>query len=64
MNGYRHRLKKQRRSFLGEFRKKLQAAYEKEDYEKAKAALMAIKKELRLIKESAASGQKDGIRLL
>lgn len=43
-----------------EFRKKLQAAYEKEDYEKAKAAFMAIKKELRLINESAVSSMDEG----
>lgn len=44
----------------GEFRKKLQAAYEKEDYKKAKAALIAIKKELRLINESAVSSLEEG----
>jgi len=44
----------------GEFRRKLQAAYEKEDYEKAKAALIAIKKELRLINVSAVSSMEEG----
>lgn len=44
----------------GEFRKKLQAAYEKEDYTEAKAALVAIKKELRLINESAVSSLEEG----
>lgn len=43
-----------------EFRKKLQAAYEKEDYEEAKAALLAIKKELRLINESAVASLEEG----
>jgi putative transposase len=43
-----------------EYRRKLQGAYELDDYEKAKAALMAIKKELRLINESAAASLEEG----
>jgi putative transposase len=43
-----------------EFRRKLQTAYEKENYEEAKAALLAIKKELRLINESAVSSLEEG----
>jgi len=43
-----------------EFRRKLQKAYEKEDYEKAKAALLAIKRELRLINESAVASLEEG----
>jgi transposase-like protein len=43
-----------------EFRKKLQAAYEKEDYDKAKTALLGIKKELRLINESAVASMEEG----
>jgi transposase-like protein len=43
-----------------EFRKKLQTAYEKEDYADAKGALLAIKKELRLINESAVSSLEEG----
>lgn len=42
-------------------RKKLQAAYEKEDYDKAKAALLAIRKELRLINESAVASLEEGL---
>ncbi len=41
-------------------RRKLQAAYEHEDYDKARTALMAIKKELRLINESAVSSLEEG----
>jgi len=44
----------------GEYRKKLQAAYELDDYEQARAALMAIKKELRLLNESAAASLDEG----
>lgn len=44
-----------------EFRSKLQAAYEKEDYDKAKAALLAVKKELRLINASAVSSLEEGL---
>jgi len=43
------------------YRRKLQAAYELDDYEQAKAALMAIKKELRLINESAAASLEEGL---
>ena len=43
-----------------EFRKKLQTAYEKEDYAEAKAALLAIKKELCLINESAVGSLEEG----
>jgi transposase-like protein len=42
------------------FRKKLQAAYSKEDHKKAKAALQAIKRELRLINESAVNSLEEG----
>ena len=42
------------------FRKKLQTAYGKEDYEKVKAALQAIKTELRLINESALKSLEEG----
>ncbi len=45
----------------GEFRRKLQAAYEKEDYEKAKAGLLAIKKELSLINASSVSSLEEGL---
>jgi transposase-like protein len=41
-------------------RRKLQAAYEHEDYAKARTALMAIKKELRLINESAVASLEEG----
>ncbi len=43
-----------------EFRKKLQTAYEKEDYDEAKTALLGIKKELRLINESAVGSLEEG----
>lgn len=43
-----------------EFRKKIQAAYSKGDYEKAKAALQAIKAELRFINESAVTSLEEG----
>jgi len=42
------------------FRKKLQSAYSKEDYKKAKASLQAIKTELRLINESAVNSLEEG----
>ena len=45
---------------IEEFRKKLQDAYSKEDYKKAKAALQAIKSELRLINESAVNSLEEG----
>lgn len=43
-----------------EYRRKLQAAYEKDTYDKAKAALQAIKAELRLINESAVNSLEEG----
>lgn len=43
------------------FRGKLQAAYEKSDYKKAKLKLSAIEKELRLINESAANSLLEGL---
>lgn len=43
-----------------EFRRKLQTAYGKENYEKVKAALHAIKTELRLINESAVKSMEEG----
>jgi transposase-like protein len=45
---------------IEEFRKKLQDAYSKEDYKKAKAAFQAIKSELRLINESAVNSLEEG----
>jgi transposase-like protein len=42
-------------------RRKLQKAYEREDYDKAKAALMAIRKELKLINESAVASLEEGL---
>lgn len=42
------------------FRKRLQSAYGKEEYEKAKASFQAIKAELRLINESAVSSLEEG----
>lgn len=45
---------------IEELRKKLQDAYSKEDYKKAKAALQAIKSELRLINESAVNSLEEG----
>jgi transposase-like protein len=44
----------------GEYRKKLQAAYEIDDYEAARKALLAIRKELCRINESAASSLDEG----
>lgn len=41
-------------------RRKLQKAYEQDDYGKAKAALMAIKRELRLVNESAVASLEEG----
>jgi transposase-like protein len=41
-------------------RKKLQKAYEHDDYDRAKAALMAIKKELKLVNESAVASLEEG----
>lgn len=43
-----------------EYRRKLQKAYEKGDYHKAKAALMAIRAELKLINASAVSSLDEG----
>jgi len=43
-----------------EFRRKLQGAYRKEDYEKAKASLQAIKAELKLINVSAVNSLEEG----
>lgn len=42
-------------------RRKLQKAYECEEYDKAKAALMAIRKELKLINESAVASLEEGL---
>ena len=42
------------------FKKKLQTAYRQEDYSDAKAAFQAIKKELKLINESAVSSLEEG----
>jgi putative transposase len=44
-----------------EFRKKLQAAYEKDDYDEAKEALEAVKKELKLINRSAVTSLEEGL---
>ena len=43
-----------------QFRKKLQAAYDKESYQEARAALMRVRKELKLINESAAKSLDEG----
>jgi hypothetical protein len=43
------------------FRRKLQAAYEQPTYEKAKARLMAIRKELSLINQSAVGSLDEGL---
>lgn len=43
------------------FRMKLQCAYEEPDYEKAKARLLAVRKELSLINESAAKSLDEGL---
>src|SRR5208282_3318985 len=42
-------------------RRKLQKAYEHDNYDKARSALMAIKKELRLINESAVASLEEGL---
>jgi putative transposase len=42
-------------------RRKLQKAYEREGYDKAKAVLMAIRRELRLINESAVASLEEGL---
>ncbi len=42
------------------YRQKLQAAYELDDYKKARAALLSIKRELRLLNESAVSSLEEG----
>jgi len=44
-----------------EFRKKLQAAYEKDGYEEAKEALEAVKKELKLVNRSAVTSLEEGL---
>ena len=44
----------------GYFRKKLQLAYEEPDYEKAKSRLTAVRKELSLVNESAATSLDEG----
>ncbi|RLB81207.1 MAG: hypothetical protein DRH17_09910 [Deltaproteobacteria bacterium] len=43
------------------FRRKLQRAYQEPTYEKAKAALMKVKKELSLINESAVRSLEEGL---
>ena len=48
------------KNLQAEFRRKLQTAYRKDDYEKAKAALQAIKTELRLLNESAVNSLEEG----
>lgn len=45
----------------GSFRRKLQAAYDREEYGKAKAALQAIKAELRLVNLSAVKSLEEGL---
>lgn len=52
-------------SYLGrgleeEFRRKLQSAYEKPSYEEAKKSLNAVKKELKLINQSAVTSLEEG----
>lgn len=44
-----------------QFRRKLQAAYEQPTYAKAKAKLMAIRKELKFINESAVASLDEGL---
>lgn len=43
-----------------EYRRRLQAAYEQADYETAKGALLALKKDLRRLNESAVSSLEEG----
>lgn len=49
------------KNLQGQFRSKLQAAYEEPDYNKAKAKLAAIRKELSLINQSAANSLDEGL---
>lgn len=49
------------KNLQGKFRNKLQSAYEQPTYEKAKAKLMTIRKELKLINESAAASLDEGL---
>ncbi len=44
-----------------EYRRKLQRAYERDDYQKAKSALMAIRAELKLINASAVTSLDEGL---
>lgn len=45
----------------GYFRKKLQLSYQEPDYEKAKSKLMAVRKELSLVNESAVTSLDEGL---
>ena len=49
------------KNLQSKFRNKLQSAYEKPTYEKAKAKLMTIRKELKLINESAVTSLDEGL---
>ena len=49
------------KNLQAEFRRKLQSAYEQETYDKAKARLKAIRKELSLINEDAARSLDEGL---
>lgn len=49
------------KSLQGEFRRKIQAAYRKETYDKAKAAFQLLRKELQLINESAVRSLDEGL---
>lgn len=48
------------KTLQAEYRRKLQRAYEKEDYQKARTALMAIRAELKLINASAVASLDEG----
>jgi transposase-like protein len=45
----------------GEYRRKLQSAYERPTYDAAKGGLLAIRRELRLVNESAAASLDEGM---
>ena len=49
------------KNLQGEFRRKMQAAYEKGTYDKTRAALQHIRKELQLINESAVRSLEEGL---
>ena len=49
------------KNLQGDFRRKLQVAYEQDTYDKAKSRLMSIRKELSLINEDAAKSLDEGL---